>query len=87
VRASLSPVTSRRGYPMLSQSDALTVVVMWPLKVNNSHYSFKSSEDASLIFDACVESKRSYLLNVAPSLQESCGQRVEGPMSFCLTKA
>ncbi|TNN81630.1 hypothetical protein EYF80_008076 [Liparis tanakae] len=75
---SLFSVTSRRGYPI--QSDALTVVVMWPLKVNNSHCSFKSSEGASLIFDACVESKLSYLLIVAPSLQESRYQRVEGPI-------
>ena len=59
-----------------------TAEVMWALKVANSHYSFKSSEDASLLFQrmfpdsqiatqfACGESKCSFLCSfgLAPHL-------------------
>ena len=59
-----------------------TAEVMWALKVANSHYSFKSYEDASLLFQrmfpdsqiatqfACGESKCSFLCSfgLAPHL-------------------
>jgi len=35
---------------MVTKNEVLTAEVMWALKVANSHYSFKSSEDASLLF-------------------------------------
>ena len=58
---------------MVTKNEVLTAEVMWALKVANSHYSFKSSEDASLLFQqmfpdshiatqfACGERKCSYL--------------------------
>lgn len=57
----------------VTKNEVLTAEVMWALKVANSHYSFKSSEDASLLFRrmfpdsqiatqfACGERKCAYL--------------------------
>lgn len=57
----------------VTKNDILTAEVMWALKVANSHFSFKSSEDVSQLFRrmfpdsqiaaqfACGESKCSYL--------------------------
>ncbi|KAK0151782.1 hypothetical protein N1851_006846 [Merluccius polli] len=71
---SLSSATKQASITdAVMKNDVLTAEIMWALKMVNSHYSFKSSEDASLLFRrmfpdsqiatqfACGERKCSYL--------------------------
>src|SRR4029434_2562110 len=48
---SLSSATKQASITdSVTKNEVLTAEVMWALKVANSHYSFESSEDASLLF-------------------------------------
>lgn len=83
----------------VAKNETLTAELCWTIKVINSHYSYKSCEDAGKIFQfmfhdsliaktfACAERKAAYLatFGIAPHFLTLLKEHAEKTSGVCFT--